>query len=165
MKNRLLLLALTTLCGAQIQAGSWWNRFRNYSPYQYSSFQRYAPENVTSRLATMRYLYGNQVAQDQQELINDYEQDLAKKANWMERLLDAQEAQWVDPKAQLEARWNPRLWKCANPHKGTEDINYVQRINQTGKMLRPTIQRTEAQLLNPASYHQYQHPDQYILNN
>ncbi len=132
MKKRLLLLVLSILGGAQMQAGSWWDRFRNYSPYQWGSFKRYAPESVASRLATMPYLYGKDVTKDRDDLIYDYHSVINDRIKYLRK-------------------------------NGPYDLKWrnVYRLYST---LKPTVEAMEAELLRPGSYHQYQHPDQYILN-
>ncbi len=135
MKKRLLLLVLSILGGAQMQAGSWWDRFRNYSPYQWGSFKRYAPESVASRLATMRYLYGNDVTKNQDNLTYDYYSVIRDRIKY--------------------------LLSKNDPDKNDLKLRNAHRLYGT---LIPTVEAMEAELLRPGSYHQYQHPDQYILN-
>lgn len=173
MKKRLLLLVLSILGGAQMQAGSWFESFRNYSPYQWGSFKRYAPENVASRLAAMRYLYGNDVAQDQEQLIDDYYRYLYNKSNRQRaRNTNFDKAIWANAQSPVASEeWAPidilgsyadYMAKLRN--QGTKKLLNISRARDA---LYPFLiqKRTEAEMLKPSSYYQYQHPDQYILNN
>ncbi len=177
MKKRLLLLVLTVLGGAPMQAGSWFESFRNYSPYQWGSFKRYAPENVASRLATMRYLYGDSVDQNQEQLVNSYQTYLKKKLINKKAPYNAlvkEQNKIAD--AIAYAKNSPSITRRNDLINDlTKDHDYVQkrlfkregqlnRLNELTEQLLPTIQSTKNKLLRPGSYHQYQHPDQYILN-
>lgn len=174
MKKRLLLLVLSILGGAKMQAGSWFDSLRNYSPYQWSSVKRYAPENVASRLATMRYLYGNDVAEDQEQLRDEYywyllnklDNESNRKSYLNHLLLKAQ-----FPNLDYDVRESAAVKKLSSPIvKSLQDQvansknRWDRMINTAGTLFGPAMRKADAELLNPASFRQYQHPDQYILN-
>jgi hypothetical protein len=182
-------LVLSILGGAQIQAGSWFESFRNYSPYQWGSFKRYAPENVTSRLAAMRYLYGNDVAQDQEQLVNDYYKYLDDKlmrqnnrnvylarAEAAARYLANQPETFDYTKLKpYYSRPNPKeaaefqeaadyMYKRRSREDKPETKSKWSKLYELRTTLKPPVEAMEAEMLKPGSYYQYQHPDQYILN-
>lgn len=187
MKNKLILLALAILCYGHIQAAerakNWfanrWNsmksyipsRVREYTPYQQGSFKTYPPENVASRLASMKYLYGSDVAKEQKQLISDYEEYLNNQYfRQIKKDIDYSQARRAllnsapKQKCAVEAAYDLRAADYLNKqiNKVYTKSNY---ISDWEKNLAPTIRQQEAEMLKPRTFYQYQHPDQYILNN